>query len=143
MARPSPPSPPSPLAPVLVVDDDDDTRAVLRLLLEEAGYGVLEAADGGHALALLRAAPQPMVVLLDLLLQDCGLRDVPILRAVQAEAGLGRHCYVVVTALPRGFFAPDVSGLIADLCFEVVAKPFNIDEVLDVLRRAEQHLVER
>jgi CheY-like chemotaxis protein len=41
-------------AVVLVVDDDDGVRQVLRLMLESGGYRVLEAADGRKALELVR-----------------------------------------------------------------------------------------
>ena len=35
---------------VLIVEDDGDVRAMLRLLLEDDGYDVLEAADGEVAI---------------------------------------------------------------------------------------------
>ncbi|HEV2405990.1 MAG TPA: response regulator, partial [Ktedonobacterales bacterium] len=50
----------------LVVDDDVDTRDVVRLLLEDVGYVVSEAKDGEQALDMLRASDVPLVVLLDL-----------------------------------------------------------------------------
>ena len=39
---------------ILVADDEPDIRSVLVLYLENAGYEVLEAADGGEALELLQ-----------------------------------------------------------------------------------------
>src|SRR5690349_6599267 len=57
-------------APVLVVEDDEDGREIMRLLLEDAGYTVLEAKGAYVALELLRApAPARMVVVLDLLMR--------------------------------------------------------------------------
>jgi CheY-like chemotaxis protein len=50
---------------VLVVDDDVAIRHALRLLLEDEGLAVAEAADGRAALAILRAASDHYVVLLD------------------------------------------------------------------------------
>jgi two-component system chemotaxis response regulator CheY len=38
---------------ILVVDDDEHIRQVIRLALIKAGYDVLEAGDGGEALKLL------------------------------------------------------------------------------------------
>jgi CheY-like chemotaxis protein len=52
------------LEAVLVVDDYAPIRALVRDVLEAAGYAVREAADGAAALALVRRAP-PSVVLLD------------------------------------------------------------------------------
>ncbi len=50
---------------VLVIDDDADTRARIRTLLERDGWAVTEAADGREGLALFATA-RPGVVLLDL-----------------------------------------------------------------------------
>jgi CheY-like chemotaxis protein len=47
---------------ILLVDDDSAVRALLRFWLEDAGFEVLEAANGGEALADLKKA--------DLLLTD-------------------------------------------------------------------------
>ncbi len=49
---------------VLVVDDEPDIRYLLRVTLEEAGYGVVEAAHGEAALAQVRRSP-PQLVLTD------------------------------------------------------------------------------
>lgn len=40
---------------ILVIDDEDDVREVLRLHLEGAGYNVLEAEDGEVAISVLRS----------------------------------------------------------------------------------------
>ena len=50
---------------ILVVDDDDDFRAGLRLALEMKGYQVEERSNGQEALELL-AEKAPLLVLLDL-----------------------------------------------------------------------------
>ena len=52
---------------VLIVENDETTRAALRRLLEEAGYACTEAAGGTEALEAARQRP-PRLVLLDLLL---------------------------------------------------------------------------
>jgi CheY-like chemotaxis protein len=54
--------------PVLVVDDDPDTRANLRDMLEELGQEVVEAGDGQQAFDFLLASPDVHVqlILLDL-----------------------------------------------------------------------------
>ena len=50
-----PASNPSGMATVLVVDDQDFVRDVIKLALEGAGYRVLEAASPGDAIELARA----------------------------------------------------------------------------------------
>ena len=55
--------------PVLVVDDDDNVRQLLRRMLEPEGYTVVEAENGRAALERLREAI-PSVVLLDLMMPE-------------------------------------------------------------------------
>jgi DNA-binding response OmpR family regulator len=52
---------------VLVVDDDAALRMLCRVELEEAGFRVIEAADGDKALETIRA-DRPDVVLLDIMM---------------------------------------------------------------------------
>src|SRR5262249_38095008 len=55
--------------PILVLEDDDAVRQIARRALEGAGYTVVEAADGPHALDLLKRAPRPIrLALIDLVL---------------------------------------------------------------------------
>jgi CheY-like chemotaxis protein len=51
---------------VLVVDDDDDNRAMLAELLDINGYVTAPAANGAEAVALLEAGLDPDLVLTDL-----------------------------------------------------------------------------
>ena len=65
MYTPTNPTTPTKSTAVLVIDDDADTRATLRLPLEDEGYAVIEAADGDGALAVLRTSPHGLVVVFD------------------------------------------------------------------------------
>jgi CheY-like chemotaxis protein len=47
---------------VMVVDDEPDVRFLLRVTLEGAGYGVVEAAHGKAALEQVRHSPPQLVV---------------------------------------------------------------------------------
>ncbi len=48
---------------ILVVDDDNDVRAMIKRALQELGYPVLEASDGPSALALLEEHKLWLVIL--------------------------------------------------------------------------------
>ena len=51
---------------VLVVDDNEDIRESLQLLLADEGYDIVTADDGQKALDLIPLLPNPAVILLDL-----------------------------------------------------------------------------
>ena len=74
---------------VLVVDDEDDVRRLLRVQLETAGLEVVgEAADGDAALQAC-AAHLPDAVLLDLVMPGVsGLEAIPRLRADHPDVGI-------------------------------------------------------
>jgi PAS domain S-box-containing protein len=81
----APPPPPLTPAPdrsrvILIVEDNDDARESLRLLLESLGHRVLEAGDGRRALALA-LHHRPEVLLIDLGLP--GLDGYALARALR------------------------------------------------------------
>ena len=121
------------MAQVLVVEDDTPTREVLRLMLEDAGHQVSEATDAAHALAQMRAATAPLVVVLDLLLgPDSG--DA-ILQAAVKDPTLGkRHAYILSTASTPSMVVPQ-ADLLEALAVEVVYKPFEMDHLLAAVSR--------
>ena len=123
---------------VLIVDDEVDIRASLRLLLEDAGHEVLEAGNGVEALDILRASEQSLVVLLDLLMPQ--LDGVGMLHAVVADARLAtQHAYVLITAdnkAPQRIAIPQFS----DLYLVTVEKPFDMDVLLEAVAEAATRL---
>jgi two-component system cell cycle response regulator DivK len=68
--------------PVLVVEDDAETRLAYRALLEHAGWSVQEAGDGEQAL-LLAAATPPSVVVVDISIRVDGWETTRRLRLDQ------------------------------------------------------------
>ena len=53
---------------VVVVDDEEDARELLRELLEARGYQVVTAEDGVEALAIVQRTPRICLMILDLLM---------------------------------------------------------------------------
>ncbi|MBL7497881.1 response regulator [Frankia sp. CNm7] len=89
-AGPAAGAPAAHVARALVVDDDPAFRATMRSLLADRVERIVEAGDGGQAIAALRADP-PDVIFLDLMLPDMdgaavlaamsddpALRDIPV-----------------------------------------------------------------
>ena len=50
------------MATILVIDDQEPIRALLRLALEGAGHDVLEASNGRLGLALYRASEADLII---------------------------------------------------------------------------------
>jgi CheY-like chemotaxis protein len=116
---------------VLVVDDDTAIRETLRLILEDAGYEVIEASTGSQALGLLRSSPNSLVVLLDLIMPDGD--GGAVLRAVAADSVLSRrHGYAVMTAGSERAIE-SLAPMLAPMHSVTMRKPFDIDQVLEVV----------
>lgn len=122
--------------PILVVDDDHEIAGVVRDYLEQAGFRVLCAYDGGTALHMIRNE-RPALIVLDLMLPDHDGWDIT--RMVRGDRRLKRIPIIMLTA--RVDDTDKIVGLElgAD---DYVTKPFNPREVLarvrSVLRRSYQ-----
>ncbi len=122
VATPAPPSPEM-AAVVLVVEDEQVIRSVLLDVLSEAGYTLLEAANGREGLAILESP-----VTIDLLITDIGLPGGMNGRqladaARQQRAGL-KVLFITGYATGSAFGHGGVAeGM------EVMTKPFRLDEL--------------
>jgi CheY-like chemotaxis protein len=84
---------------VLVVDDEEDTRELLRELLESRGYAVSTAQDGNAALVALRTDARPCFVLLDVVMP--GLDGLGVLATVSADPTLKDVPICMSTSAPE------------------------------------------
>ena len=110
---------------VLVVDDDDMIRRLLRTVLEADEIEVVEATDGDAALAAL-ADLQPTVIVLDVMMP--GLDGVEVCRRIDHRTAK----VVMLTARddPELERAATQAGADAFL-----TKPFSSIELLDLIER--------
>ena len=118
-------------ARILVVEDEPQLRAILRLYLEREGHQVSEAGDGPTALAAFDAQPCDLVIL-DLMLP--GMQGETVLDALRAAGNVP----VLITSAKRSD-AERIAGLRAG-ADDYLAKPFNPHEltarVAAILRRS-------
>lgn len=80
---------------VLIVDDDASIRTMLAYVFDDAGFSVVEAADGSEALEVLRTE-QPALVVLDLMMPE--IDGVEVLRICRAEGLIDGTRILVLTA---------------------------------------------
>lgn len=113
---------------VLVVEDDRDIRQAVADMLELSGYAVRTARHGGEALALLDEW-WPGAIVLDILMPEM---DGPaFLAALATREGAAAIPVVILSALR------DLEERAAPLPgAAVVAKPFDLDDLLRALDRA-------
>jgi CheY-like chemotaxis protein len=122
------------MATVLVVDDDQAIREVVRLVLEQEGHTVREAVDGPEGLNMLRTAAGPLVVLLDDLMPH--LSGMEVLAEVAREPTLTTgHAYILMTGSARMLVGGTTPEL-ARLRVFIVSKPFDITELAEVVNQA-------
>jgi len=118
---------PAPL--VLVLDDHDDSRVIARLVLETAGFRVLEARAGleGLRLAITRS---PNVILLDMILPE--IDGWEIARLLRADPDTRYTSIVAVTALAS---QDEQDRALLAGCDEVLTKPVPPTVLLRTVQR--------
>lgn len=112
---------------VLLVEDDEDTRYVMRLELEQRGYRVVEAENGEKAVALARAE-HPNIILMDLSLP--GMDGLEATKEIRKDNSLGQVPIVAVTAHQESDFR---EGAKASGFDAYVTKPIDFDWLSELL----------
>lgn len=113
---------------VLIVDDDPLARDSLRLMLERAGYQVVEATDGLEAMKLFKGSPADLVVTDIFMPEMDGIEIIRELRILSPE--------VKIIAVSGGGLISEkemlkiASGFGVDATF---SKPFDSQEFLDTV----------
>ena len=114
---------------ILIVEDDEAVRSVLRRCLERAGYGVREAGEGGAALKLLAAAPADLIIT-DLVMPD--MEGIALIFSLRKS-----HPKLPVIAISGGGrMKPEVYLEVAKAggAARILAKPFDVDILLGLVQ---------
>jgi CheY-like chemotaxis protein len=112
------------MSQVLIVEDYDDARTMVEMILEDAGYRVLLAADGFEGVALARQH-KPDAILMDIFMP--GLDGIEATRQIKADPSTAAVPVIAYTAKPAS--VRDGEELFAAVC----AKPCPPDELLKVV----------
>ncbi|HSF66398.1 MAG TPA: sigma-54 dependent transcriptional regulator [Nitrospiraceae bacterium] len=116
---------------VMVVDDDAETLALLREVVTKEGYEVETAEDGESALRQL-VEWQPDLVITDIHMP--GMDGLALLAAIREKA----PDVLVVLLTAYGSLKTAVDGIKAG-AFDYLSKPFIVDDIRLVVRRALEH----
>ena len=116
---------PRPATRVLVVDDDDEMRALLRRTLEFDGYEVIDKDRGMHVIEALRGAP------FDLIILD---KEMPGLTGLDLLPILSREFPDVPVVLVTAFGGPHVAASAIRLgAASYLEKPFRLGQLRQVI----------
>jgi len=115
---------------VLIVEDNDASRKLARIVLGEAGFEVHTAVDAEDALDQL-ARISPRVILTDLQLP--GMQGLELVRRLASDP---RRAKMVVIAFTANCDKSDVECAKAAGCDDFIAKPIDLDCLIDTVRRA-------
>jgi two-component system, cell cycle response regulator DivK len=114
---------------VLVVEDFEDNRFMMKRLLEMSGYRVVEAVNGNQAVERA-ASDQPDIILMDLSLPQ--LDGLAATRRIRTQEGARRVPIVAVSAHDSADFHAEA---LAAGCNEYVTKPIDFDQLVGLLDR--------
>ena len=118
------------MSDILIVDDERDIRELIGDILEDEGFSTRLAANSSEAMAEVNAEP-PGLMILDIWLKDSKMDGIDILKPVKRDnpdipiiiiSGHG-NIEIAVAAIKQG-------------AYDFIEKPFNIDQLLVVIRRA-------
>ena len=120
-------SPARRIGPILLVDDYEDARTTVREALENAGYNVLEAANGQQALdCLVTRAERVALIILDLQMPIMdGWRLIELLRCY---VGLAKIPVIVVTAHEPRLEQTQHQGI-----YGCIRAPYAIQTLIDMV----------
>ena len=113
---------------ILIVDDFDDTRLLLRTWLQRKGFRVVEADDGNHAVAAAESA-RPDLIIMDVEMPE--LDGLSATRQIRKLTNSGAVPIVAVSAYGADQYR---ARALAAGCNEYVSTPFEPEELERLIR---------
>ncbi|AXI46791.1 sigma-54-dependent Fis family transcriptional regulator [Sulfitobacter sp. SK012] len=118
------------MSDILIVDDERDIRELISDILQDEGFATRLAGNSDDAMQAINTEP-PALMILDIWLKDSKMDGIDILKSVKRDnpdvpvviiSGHG-NVEIAVAAIKQG-------------AYDFIEKPFNIDQLLVVIRRA-------
>ena len=120
---------------ILIVDDRETNRDILKRLLQAAGFKTLEAENGKEAVELTIKHKIPLI-LMDIRMPEMdGIKATQAIRESAMSEGMLKN--VVIIAVTASVFPEFKEQILAAGMDDFIAKPFKIAEVFN---KIEQHL---
>jgi CheY-like chemotaxis protein len=116
--------------PILIVDDDKDIQASIKMILELKGYGVVSASNGKEALTYIQDINPPALILLDLMMP--AMDGFEFLKKLETDYKALAVPVIVMSAARNK--ATEVKN------YTTLLKPFDIDYLLTLVERHVAHV---
>jgi CheY-like chemotaxis protein len=124
---------------VLIIDDLDQSRHLLRAMLEEQGFHVELTSDGRAGLQRLKASRHPFVVAVSNVLMDFTAAE--LLERVAAEPDVAmRHAYILMTLSPVAA-RRKLAGIRHYLPVLLLENPHDLERLCGAVREASGRLL--
>jgi len=120
---------PEPIETVLLVEDTEDNRFMMRRLLEMTGYRVVEATNGEEAVRFAESE-QPDLILMDLSLPV--IDGLAATRAIRKLNGLSKTPIIAVSAHDTSDFQSDA---LAAGCDSYITKPIDFSQLEQLIAK--------
>lgn len=118
---------------ILVAEDEESVRRSVKIFLEKAGFSVVAAADGVEALAAFEQSPDEFGLLLtDVMMPQMGGREL-------AERLMTLRPDLRVVFMSGFLRDPEVLRMVNDRRVRFLAKPFDIDALVGMVRGELEH----
>lgn len=108
---------------VMVVEDNEKNRKLMRVVLKAKGYNVIEAATGEEALNILKNQ-KPDIILMDIQLP--GIDGITLIKQIKETTALKDIPIIAVTAYAM---KGDEEKIMEAGCDAYVSKPINTQEL--------------
>ena len=112
---------------ILVVDDEDAVRQVIRRKLEQCGYDVCEAANGTEAISALRTIPFDLVITDVIMPEKDGIQTLDFIRKECSTTPV-----IVISAPSNQLYLESALGLGAARAF---SKPIQLKEIAEAVNQ--------
>ncbi|MBW7887221.1 MAG: PAS domain S-box protein [Bacteroidetes bacterium] len=113
---------------ILIVDDEEMIREILKESLEEVGYNVFSASDGYEALKIFQARSEDIHIIISDL-------DMPIMNGYELFRNLISIDPNVNVIISSGYLEMQARKKLYDLGVrEVITKPYKLEDILELLR---------
>jgi len=116
---------------ILIIEDEEDTRDIMKLVLTDSGFDVATAATGEAGLKAAKKE-EPDLIVLDILLPD--ITGLTVLDRLKADAKQKSIPVVIVTAVEKEIgIKEEIAGKYPEVGF--VEKPFAVDDLVARIRQ--------